>query len=91
MSHQLHILTEHEVNHNRNKYNDMVAKKVSLIAYGQQTTGEVKRMFEDENSFHLEVHHEPVNFEGGTYSFCELAARKIDDFGSLNSVTIIQE
>jgi hypothetical protein len=86
---QLRILTEHEVNHNRNKYADMVGKKVSLIAYGKEVTGVVNRIFEDEDRFHLEIHHQAVVVDDEMIEASELFARKIDDWGSLNTVKLI--
>ena len=89
MGHQLRILTEHEVNHNRNKYADMVGKEVTLMAFGEPVKGVVRRAFEDEYALRLEIHHEPVNYNGETYTESELFARKIDDWGSLNTVKLI--
>lgn len=86
---QLSILTEQEVNNNRNKYTNMVGKDVTLMAIGQSVKGNVKRIYEDEHCFHLEIEHEGVNYGDEIFKSSELFARKIDNWGSLNHVKVI--
>ena len=67
----------------------MVGKNVTLMSAGQQVNGVVKRIYEDEYAFHLEIAHDAVNYGGQLLTESDLFARKIDDWGSLNTVKLI--
>lgn len=89
MGQQLQILTEPEIQVNREKYQSMVGKEVTLVTTGLKVKGTVRSFTEDEHCFFLEIDHEPVNWGGDNYVSAQPFARKIDDWGSLNNVELI--
>jgi hypothetical protein len=89
MGNQLSILTETEIQANREKYQAMVGKEVTLITTGMKVKGVVKGFSEDTHGFYLDIDHEPVNWGGDYYTNMKPFARKIDDWGSLNNVNLI--
>ena len=83
-------LSETEVQVNRSKYQSMVGKQVTLITTGKEVKGVVTAFKEDKWSYSLVVEHEAVNWGGDYYSRSEPFARKVDDWGSLNNLKIIE-
>lgn len=89
MGQQLQILTEPEIKANREKYQSMVGKEVTLVTTGKKVKGTVREFSEDNKCFFLIIDHEPVNWVGENYTSHQPFARKIDDWGSLNMVELI--
>jgi hypothetical protein len=89
MGQQLQILTEPEIQVNREKYQSMVGKEVTLNVTGKIVKGTVRYFNEDTHCFYLSIDHEPVNWGGAMQAQAQPFARKIDDWGSLNNVNLI--
>ena len=89
MGQQLQILTEPEIQVNREKYQSMVGKEVTLLTTGLKVKGTVREFSEDTYCFFLVIDHEPVNWGGDNYVSAQPFARKIGDWGSLNNVELI--
>lgn len=82
-------LTPVEIEANKKRYEAMVGKEVTLNHTGLIVKGFVKEFKEDEHSFNLVIEHEPVNWGGEIYTTAYQFARKLDDWGSLNTVKLV--
>lgn len=77
------FLSEAEVQANKERYQGLVGKAVTLMVTGMTVKGTVKEFIENEFSFNLVVEHEPVNWGGDIFTVAHPFARKCDDWGSL--------
>jgi len=84
------VLNETQVNANRVTYQAMVGKNVTLVVTGMTVNGTVKEFKEDVHSFTLVVEHEPVNWGGDIYTVAHQFARKCDNWGSMNTVKVVE-